>query len=69
MEDVDGVSLCGALKSKCSDLASPCSSCGLKCMHSLLDVVAMAAGFVDGLGWGDNSKGAPHPAPHVALLS
>lgn len=35
IEDVAGVSLCGALK----------------------NVVAIAAGFTDGLGWGDNAKG------------
>ncbi len=37
IEDVAGVSLCGALK----------------------NVVAIAAGFCDGLGWGSNAKGEP----------
>lgn len=32
--------------------------CLLRLVRSIVDVVAMAAGFVDGLGWGDNSKGA-----------
>ncbi|KAJ9097243.1 hypothetical protein QFC21_004912 [Naganishia friedmannii] len=49
VEDVAGVSLCGALKKF--------ALTGLK-VHFYEDIVAVAAGFVDGLEWGDNAKAA-----------
>ena len=27
----------------------------------MIDIVAVAAGFIDGLGWGSNTKGSGHP--------
>lgn len=71
VEDVAGVSMCGALKSKLFILLSRsripprtcvcdgdsffCGSCWP--WISILDIVAVGAGFVDGLEWGDNAKG------------
>ena len=51
IEDVTGVSLCGALKSRRISIKH------LIVLICTLDVVAIAAGFVDGLDWGSNAKG------------
>ncbi|CDZ97844.1 glycerol-3-phosphate dehydrogenase [Phaffia rhodozyma] len=63
IEDVAGVSLCGALKSRSfATLFFLVSSFRVDMLSADrylgLDVVAVAAGFNDGLGWGQNSKAA-----------
>jgi glycerol-3-phosphate dehydrogenase (NAD+) len=52
--DVEGVGLCGALKSMSLRMLRHLTK-------RLEDIVAVAAGFVDGLGWGSNSKGVLSP--------
>lgn len=66
VEDVDGVSICGALKS------TPAQTSDLRITRSdtlrrFEDIVAMAAGFIDGLGWGDNSKGNDQRRPSTVV--
>lgn len=54
--DVHGVSLCGALKSKSHpSFEALMNTVLIRCC--VLDIVAVAAGFMDGLQWGDNAKG------------
>lgn len=54
--DVHGVSLCGALKSKSFIPSFMCELMSWSVLR-VSDIVAVAAGFMDGLGWGDNAKG------------
>ena len=36
-------------------------------LFNMTDIVAVAAGFVDGLGWGSNTKGSSHPSSTASV--
>jgi hypothetical protein len=58
--DVEGVSLCGALKSLSLLSFFPRRDSNFFSIFGMADIVAVAAGFVDGLGWGSNTKGSSY---------
>jgi glycerol-3-phosphate dehydrogenase (NAD+) len=55
--DVEGVSLCGALKSPSPYWPFLWRQHPQSSLFDITDIVALAAGFIDGLGWGSNTKG------------
>ena len=63
VNDVAGVSLCGALKSECTSASRQSATRMIESRSRLSvpclpDIVAVAAGLIDGLEWGNNSKGS-----------